>query len=77
MKNRAVINSGHQERRQWSMPSIVVAGAALFIALGGSALAANSLIHAGDIAPGAVTSKAIKNGGVEPQDLSTRTRCFR
>jgi hypothetical protein len=76
MKNRAVINSGHQERRQWSMPSIVVAGAALFIALGGSALAANSLIHAGDIAPGAVTSKAIKNGGVEPQDLSTRTRAL-
>jgi hypothetical protein len=49
------------------MPSIVVAGAALFIALGGSAVAANSLIHAGDIAPGAVTSKAIKNGGSSPR----------
>lgn len=76
MKNRAVRNSGHQERRQWSTPSIVVAGAALFIALGGSAVAANGLIHAGDIAPGAVMSKTIRNGGVEPQDLSTRTRAL-
>jgi hypothetical protein len=76
MKNRAAKNSGNQERPRWPTPSIVVAGAALFIALGGSAVAANSLIHAGDIAPGAVMSKTIRNGGVEPRDLSTRTRAL-
>ncbi len=76
MKNRAAKNSGNQVRQRWPTPSIVVAGAALFIALGGSAVAANSLIHAGDIAPGAVTSKTIRNGGVEPKDLSTKTRAL-
>src|ERR1044072_1097191 len=63
MKTRAAKNSGNRERPRWPTPSIVVAGAALFIALGGSAVAANSLIHAGDIAPGAVMSKTIRNGG--------------
>jgi hypothetical protein len=53
-------------------PSIIIAGAALFIALGGSAVAAG-LIHAGDIAPGAVTSSAIRDGAVKPNDLSTAT----
>ena len=43
--------------------------AALFVALGGSAYAAGGLILAGEIAPGAVTSKAIRNGAVEPSDL--------
>jgi len=52
----------------------LLAGAALFIVLGGSAVAATGLITAGDIAPGAVTSKAIKNGAVEPRDLSAGTR---
>ena len=55
---------------------ILAAGAVLFVALGGSAIAANGLIHAGDIAPGAVTSRAIRNGGVEPGDLSVRTRAL-
>jgi len=54
-------------------PSIVIAGAALFIALGGSAVAANGLIRSGDIAPGAVTSQAIRDGAVKPNDLSTAT----
>jgi collagen triple helix repeat protein len=65
-----------ERKRSWPTPSIVAAGVALFIALGGSAVAANSLIHAGNIAPGAVTSRAIRNGGVEPRDLSTRTRAL-
>jgi collagen triple helix repeat protein len=65
-----------ERKRSWPAPSIVTAGAALFIALGGSAVAANSLIHAGNIAPGAVTSRAIRNAGVEPRDLSTRTRAL-
>ncbi len=76
MKNRAVRSPRNHERRRWPTPSIIAAGAALFVALGGSAVAANGLIHAGDIAPGAVTSKTIRNGGIEPRDLSTRTRAL-
>ena len=52
-----------QQRRWWPTPSIVIAVAALFVVLGGSAVAANGLIHAGDIAPGAVTSRAIRRRG--------------
>jgi Collagen triple helix repeat (20 copies) len=63
-------------RRGWPTPSILLAGAAVFIVLGGSAAAARGLIRAGDIAPGAVTSKAIGNGAVEPRDLSTSTRAL-
>jgi hypothetical protein len=62
--------------KRWPTPSILAAVAALFVALGGTALAANSLIHAGDIAPGAVTSRAIRNGGVQPGDLSAGTRAL-
>lgn len=61
-------------RRPW--PSIVVAVVAMLVVLGGTAVAASNLIHAGDIAPGAVTSRAIRNGGVEPRDLSIRTRAL-
>lgn len=73
MMNRAARGPGNHERRLWPTPSIAVAGAALFIALGGSAIAAEGLIHTRDIATGAVTSKAIRNGAVQPQDLSKRT----
>jgi hypothetical protein len=64
------------QRRWWPTPSIVLAVAAVFVVLGGSAVAANGLIHAGDIAPGAVTSQAIRSGAVEPKDLSTVTRAL-
>jgi hypothetical protein len=64
----------HERLQGWPLPWIVLAVAALFVALGGTAIAANSLIHAWNIAPGAVTSKALKNGAVEPGDLSARTR---
>lgn len=74
--NRATRGLRNHERRRWSPPSIFLAGAALFVALGGSAVAATGLIHAGDIAPGAVTSRAIRNGAVEPKDLSTTTRAL-
>lgn len=57
-------------------PSIVLAVAALFVVLGGSAVAANGLIHAGDIATGAITSRAIKSDAVEPRDLSAATRAL-
>lgn len=73
---RAVKRLIDQQRRWWPTPSIVLAGAALFVVLGGSAVAANGLIHAGDIAPGAVTSQAIRSGAVEPKDLSTATRAL-
>jgi hypothetical protein len=76
MKNRAVRSPGNHGRKRWPTPSIIAAGTALFIVLGGSAIAASGLIHAGDIAPGAVTSKAIRNSGIEPQDLSMRTRAL-
>jgi len=69
--------SGRSEvRRGWPSPSILLAGAAIFLALGGTAIAAKGLVHAADIAPGAVTSTALRNGGVEPHDLSTRTRAL-
>ena len=61
MLNRAARNTGRHEWRKWPTLSIVGAGAALFLALGGSAVAATNLIHARDIAAGAVTSQAIKN----------------
>jgi Collagen triple helix repeat (20 copies) len=64
-------------RRRWlPTPSLLLAGGALFIVLGGSAVAATGLIKAGQIAPGAVTSKAIRNGAVEPTDLSPGTQAL-
>jgi hypothetical protein len=63
-----------QRRRWWPTPSILLAGTALFIVLGGSAVAASGMIKADDLAPGAVTSKAIRSGAVEPKDLSAGTR---
>lgn len=50
----------------------MIAGAALLVALGGSAVA-DSMIQAGNISTGAVTSRTIKNGAIEPADLSGRT----
>lgn len=73
---RADKRLGDQQRRWWPTPSIVFAVAALFVVLGGSAVAANGLIHAGDIATGAVTSRAIKSGAVEPRNLSAATRAL-
>jgi hypothetical protein len=55
---------------------VVLSGLALFLVLGGSAVAATGLIHARDIAPGAVTGKAIRSGAVEPRDLSMSTRAL-
>ncbi len=69
-------NNGNHQRRRWPRPSIVVAGAALFVALGGSAVAANGLINTGEIATGAVTAQKIRNGTVEPRDLSTITQAL-
>jgi hypothetical protein len=74
MLNRAASGPGNNHPRRWTTPSIVLSGVAVFVALGGSAFAANNLIGAKDLATGAVTSKTIKNGGVKPQDLNTRTQ---
>lgn len=73
---RALQRLRDQQRRWWPTPSIVLAGAAVFIVLGGSAVAANGLIRAGEIAPGAVTSQAIRSGAVEPRNLSAATRAL-
>jgi len=76
MTKRAKKSDGSARRGWWPSPSTVVAAAAIFVALGGTAMAADGLIHAADIAPGAVTSMALRNGGVEPNDLSMRTRAL-
>ncbi len=69
-------STGRRQRQWWPTPSIVLSGLALFVVLGGSAVAATGLIQAGDIAAGAVTGKAIRSGAVEPRDLSTSTRAL-
>ena len=74
MMNRDTKDPASHQRWQWSTASIVVAGVALFIALGGSAVAATGLIHSKDIARGAVTSKTIKNGTIRSWDLNRKTR---
>jgi hypothetical protein len=74
MFNRAARDPKNGRQRRWLTPSTVLAFAALFIALGGSAFAASNLIHTKDIAPGAVTSAKIKNGGIALKDLSTSTK---
>jgi hypothetical protein len=76
MTRRTVRTDETRERRWLPTPSIALAGTALFIVLGGSAFAARGLIHAGDIAPGAVTSRAIRHDAVEPKDLSASTRAL-
>jgi hypothetical protein len=74
MRNRAARDPRNCKRRQWMTPSMVLAWAALFIALGGSAFAATNLINTKDIAPGAVTSEKIKNGGIALKDLNASTK---
>jgi Collagen triple helix repeat (20 copies) len=74
LKYRAFRSPRIHERRTFPLPSMVVAGVALFIALGGTAIAAGSLIHARNIAAGAVTSRTIRNGSIVPKDLSSKTR---
>ena len=53
--------------------STILAGAALFAALGGSAYAAKEVIDGGDIAKGTVASKQIKNETVKVKDLNKKT----
>lgn len=72
MKIRVSRSRGTHEWR-WPTPSVSLAGVALFIVLGAPAVAATGLIQAGDLKTGAVSSRAIRNGGIEPKDLSTRT----
>ena len=52
---------------------MLIAGTALFVSLGGSAVAAERLIRGADIAPNAVTSAKIKDGSVTLVDLQPRT----
>ena len=50
-------------------PATAIAGLALFAAIGGTAAAAD-LIGAGDIGRGVVTSRHLRNGTIQIQDLS-------
>jgi Collagen triple helix repeat (20 copies) len=74
MRNRHA--GGNRKRHPWPTPPTVISSVALFVALGGSAAAATGLIHAGNLATGAVTSRAIRDGAVEPKDVSTATRAW-
>lgn len=77
MVKRAIRAPGDRKpQRRWLTPSSLLAGTALFIALGGSAVAATGLVDASDIATGAVTSRAIRDGAVEPRDLSASARAL-
>ena len=76
MLKRAGRTPEDRQQRWRPTASTAIAGTALFIALGGSAFAANGLIRAGEIAPGAVTSRAIRHGAVEPSDLSAGTKAL-
>ena len=74
MPNRVPRDPGGRNWRRLPTPSIVVAGAAVFIALSGSAVAATSLIGTRDIATGAVTSAKIRNGAIALGDLNATTQ---
>lgn len=73
MLNRAAESLRAITGRRWPTPSLVVAGVALFVALGGSAVAA-TLIKTKDIANSAVTSGKIRNGTITLTDINARTR---
>ncbi len=51
-------------------PALVIALVALFVATGGSAVAATHLIHTRDIADGAVTGRKLAAGAVGPSKLN-------
>jgi len=63
---------GQSSRR--TTAALVVAGVALFVALDGSAVAAQSLVKARHIASGAVTSTKIKSGAIEMGHMSPAAR---
>jgi hypothetical protein len=74
MLRRPIRTPKAPNRRHWPTPSMVIAGAALFVALSGSAVAAGALIHTKDIATGAVTSQKIKDSTIVLKDLSAKTQ---
>ena len=74
MFNRAGSSPERGQRRKLPMLSVAVVASGVFVALGGPAAAADGLISARDIAKGAVTGKAIKNGAVGSKDLSKRAK---
>lgn len=62
----------HRARRRRPTPSTVLAGAALFVALGGTATAASALIDGSKIRPGTITGKQVKDRSLSTRDLSRR-----
>ncbi|MDQ2622192.1 MAG: collagen-like protein [Actinomycetota bacterium] len=62
-----------RERRFRITPATVLAGLALFVALGGTSIAASGLINGKKIKPGTVTAKQIKNKTITTSKLSPKT----
>lgn len=73
MLNRVAGRLKRLTRRTGARASLITAAAALFIAVGGSAVAANK-IRTKDLANGSVTSAKIKNGVINSEDLSASVR---
>jgi len=61
------------ERRPRVTPATVLAGLALFVALGGTSIAASGLINGKQIKPGTITAKQIKNKAITKAKLAPST----
>ncbi|MDW5596289.1 hypothetical protein VSS74_18220 [Conexibacter stalactiti] len=66
--------SDQPRRRRLPKPATVIAGVALFAAIGGTATAATTLIDGKNIRAGTITAKQVKNGSLGTADLSRAAR---
>lgn len=57
-------------RRRFPRPATVLAGIAVFVALGGTATAAKQLINGNQIKPGTITAKQVKNKSLSLNKLN-------
>lgn len=66
--------SDKPRRSRLPKPATVIAGVALFAAIGGTATAATTLIDGKNIRAGTITAKQVKNGSLGTADLSRAAR---
>lgn len=66
--------SDQPRRRRLPKPATVIAGVALFAAIGGTATAASTLIDGKNIRAGTITARQVKNGSLGTADLSRAAR---
>ncbi|HST38762.1 MAG TPA: hypothetical protein VLK58_04610 [Conexibacter sp.] len=66
--------SDQPRRRRLPKPATVIAGVALFAAVGGTATAASTLIDGKNIRAGTITARQVKNGSLGTADLSRAAR---